>query len=306
MNGTGLIASEVKSRLDGVGYLADDGLATALSLALSLGQPLLLEGEPGVGKTSAAKALARALDTDLIRLQCYEGITASEALYEWNYQRQILAIRLAESRKEKLSDADLFTEEFLQERPILRAVRFQGPSAPVLLIDEIDRADDEFEALLFEFLGEASVTIPELGTFTALRRPAVVLTSNRSRELHDALRRRCLYHWIEFPEPARAAAILRRSVPAANEALLATTAAFVGQVRTLELDKAPGLAESIDWLSALANLGVSELSRAEVLRTLGTIAKTREDLLTIEAALGELGFDDSLSVKGEIGHEPGQ
>src|SRR5690606_10415395 len=164
----------------------------------------------GVGKTTAAKALARALGTPLIRLQCYEGLTASEALYEWNHQRQLLAIRLAEARHDRLADADLFTEEFLQERPILRAVRHRGPTPPVLLIDEIDRADDEFEALLFEFLGESSVTIPELGTFTAERPPIVVLTSNRSRDLHDALRRRCVYHWIDYPEPARAVAIVRR------------------------------------------------------------------------------------------------
>ena len=293
----------VRERLEKVDYLADEGLATALSLALSLGQPLLLEGEPGVGKTAAAKALARAFATPLIRLQCYEGITAAEALYEWNYQRQLLAIRLAESHSLKLSDADLFTEEFLQERPILRAVRFEGPLAPVLLIDEIDRADDEFEALLFEFLGESSVTIPELGTFTAQRRPTVVLTSNRSRELHDALRRRCLYHWIEFPEAERVAAILRRSVLEANEALIATTTAFVGRVRSLELDKAPGLAEAIDWLSALTSLGVSSLTRNDVVRTLGTIVKTRDDHLSVEMALGELGFDEDEPEKEESAYE---
>src|SRR3954451_24883758 len=211
---------EVRSRLDAVDYLVDDGLAMAVFLSLRLGKPLLLEGEPGVGKTAAAKALAAALDTPFIRLQCYEGLTAGEALYEWNYQRQLLAIRLAEARREKLSDADLFTAEFLQERPILRAVRHAGPTPPVLLIDEIDRADDEFEALLFEFLGEAAVTVPELGTFTARRRPVVVLTSNRSRELHDALRRRCLYHWIEFPSAPRAAEIVRRAVPAAADPLI--------------------------------------------------------------------------------------
>lgn len=282
--------ADLRRRLDEVGYLVDDGLATALSLALALGQPLLLEGEPGVGKTTAAKALAQALGAPFIRLQCYEGLTASEALYEWNYQRQILAIRLAESRHEKLSDADLFTEEFLQERPILKAVRFAGPVPPVLLIDEIDRADDEFEALLFEFLGEASVTVPEIGTFTADRLPTVVLTSNRSRELHDALRRRCLYHWIEFPDARRVAAILRRSVPAASAALVSSTTEFVSRVRTLELDKAPGLAESIDWLSALTALGVTELTKAHIVLTLGAIVKNPNDGNAVVTALGEPGF----------------
>ncbi len=281
---------ELQRRRDEVGYLADDGLATALSLSLALGQPILLEGEPGVGKTAAAKALSRALATPLIRLQCYEGVTAGEALYEWNYQRQILAIRLAESRHEQLRDADLFTEEFLQERPILKAVRARGPRPPVLLIDEIDRADDEFEALLFEFLGEASVTVPEIGTFTAERAPVVVLTSNRSRELHDALRRRCLYHWIEFPAAARVADILRRSVPAAGEPLVGSTTEFVGRLRSLDLDKPPGLAESIDWLSALSVLGVSELTEADVVRTLGAIVKTPDDSTSVLGALAGLGL----------------
>jgi MoxR-like ATPase len=281
---------DIQRRLDAVDYLVDEGMATAVYFALTLGQPLLLEGEPGVGKTAAAKALAKALGAPLIRLQCYEGLTVSEALYEWNYQRQLLAIRLAESRHERLADDDLFTEEFLQERPILRAIRYEGPVAPVLLIDEIDRADDEFEALLFEFLGESAITIPELGTFTAKRRPHVVLTSNRSRELHDALRRRCLYHWIDFPAPARAAEILRRTVPAANEPLIASTTEFVGRVRQLDLDKAPGMAETIDWVSALSALGISELVRDDIVRTLSAIAKTPDDRDTITGALGEMGY----------------
>ncbi len=283
--------SLVKEALDQLDYLVDEGLATAIYLSLALAQPLLLEGEPGVGKTTAAKALARALGTPLLRLQCYEGLTSAEALYEWNYQRQLLAIRLAESRGESIDDADLFTEEFLQERPILASVRAIGASAPVLLIDEIDRADDEFEAMLFEFLGEATVTVPEIGTFHAKRPPIVVLTSNRSRELHDALRRRCLYHWIDYPDPVRAVEILRRSVPASNEHLLTSASAFVRHVRTLDLDKPPGMAETIDWVSALSVLGVSELVRQDVVRTLGALAKTVDDRQAVLDSL-EVGDGD--------------
>ena len=276
----------VRRRLDAVDYLADDGMAMAVFLALELGKPLLLEGEPGVGKTAAAMARAGALDTTLIRLQCYEGLTPGEALYEWNYQRQLLAIRLAEARHASLTDADLFAAEFLQERPILRAVRHPGPVPPVLLIDEIDRADDEFEALLFEFLGESGITIPELGTFTATTPPIVVLTSNRSRDLHDALRRRCLYHWIDFPQMDRATEIVRRAVPGATEGLIRTATAFVGDVRALGLDKAPGMAEAIDWVAALSVLGAADLSADDVVRTIGTIAKTPDDRAAVAAALG--------------------
>ncbi|WP_207123034.1 AAA family ATPase [Actinocatenispora comari] len=286
-------AATLADRMQRVGYLVDEGLATALFFAVRLGQPVLLEGEPGVGKTTAAKALAGALDTTLIRLQCYEGLTASEALYEWNYQRQLLAIRLAESRGDRLRDADLFTAEFLSDRPILQAIRFAGPRPPVLLIDEIDRADDEFEALLFEFLGEAAVSIPEIGTFTARRRPIVVLTSNRSRELHDALRRRCLYHWIEFPAAARVAQILRRAVPGADGSLIASAADFVGRVRILELDKPPGLAEVIDWVSALSLLGVTELTRPAAERTLAALAKTADDRDTVADAFDALDEPDT-------------
>jgi MoxR-like ATPase len=279
----------VRRRFDEADYLTGEGLATAVYLALVLGLPLLLEGEPGVGKTSAAKALAQTMGSPLVRLQCYEGLTVGEALYEWNYQRQLLAIRLAEARGDRLAEADLFTEEFLQERAVLRCVRHRGPTPPVLLIDEIDRADDEFEALLFEFLGEGSVTVPELGTFTAARPPIVVLTSNRSRDLHDALRRRCLYHWIEFPAPARAADIVRRRVPGARAGLVAAATDFVAAARRLDLDKAPGLAETINWVAALSALGVGELVRDDVVRTLGALAKTPDDRELLVSALDAEG-----------------
>ena len=278
---------DVVRRFDDRDYLLDEGTATALYLAVELGRPLLLEGEPGVGKTTAAKALAAALGTELIRLQCYEGLAASEALYDWNYQRQLLAIRLAETRGETLREADLYTEEFLLERPVLRCVRHRGPTVPVLLIDEIDRADDEFEALLLEFLGEYSVTIPELGTLSAAQPPIVVLTSNRSRDLHDALRRRCLYHWIDYPDRDRAVAILRRTVPAANLALVESAADFVASVRRLDLDKAPGIAETIDWVSALVALGVADLVHPGAVATLTALAKTPDDRTTIRAEYEE-------------------
>ncbi len=283
-------ADDVRRRFAEADYLADEGTATAVFLALRLGLPLLLEGEPGVGKTDAAKVLARSLRRPLIRLQCYEGLTASEALYDWNYQRQLLAIRLAEAQHEKLSEADLFSEEFLLERPILRCVRDEGPEPPVLLIDEIDRADDEFEALLLEFLGEQSVTVPELGTFTAKQPPTVVLTSNRSRDLHDALRRRCLYHWLEFPSAERVVEILRRKVPAANVALVESATQFVGHVRGLDVDKAPGIAEAINWVAALSVLGVTGLVRDDVVATLGTLAKTPDDRDVVVGSLDSYVF----------------
>jgi MoxR-like ATPase len=283
-------ADDVRRGFDEHDYLADEGTSTAVFLALELGLPLLLEGEPGVGKTAAAKVLARTLGVPLIRLQCYEGLSASEALFDWNYQRQLLAIRLAEAQHEKLSEADLFSEEFLQERPILQCVRYDGPLPPVLLIDEVDRADDEFEALLLEFLGEGSVTVPELGTFTAARPPVVVLTSNRTRDLHDALRRRCLYHWLDFPSPERAVQILRRTVPHADVSLIESASQFVGHVRTLDVDKAPGIAEAINWVGALSVLGVTELVRDDVLTSIGALAKTPDDRELVARAADAYGF----------------
>ncbi|MFV4502400.1 AAA family ATPase [Mycobacterium tuberculosis] len=281
---------DVIRRFDEQNYLLDTGTASAIYLAVTLGRPLLLEGEPGVGKTTAAKTLAVVLDTTLIRLQCYEGLTANEALYDWNYQRQLLSIRLAEARGKGISDiseADLYTEAYLVDRPILRCVRHRGPTPPVLLIDEIDRADDEFEALLLEFLGESAVTVPELGTFLAECPPIAVLTSNRSRDLHDALRRRSLYHWIDYPGPDRAAAIVRRTVPGATAPLIENATQFVCTARDLDLDKPPGVAETIDWVAALVALGVADLTAADsspALASLGALAKTPDDRTQIRDA----------------------
>src|SRR6266566_3903132 len=272
--------------LDGADYLADEALATALFLAARMGQPILLEGEPGVGKTEAAKALAEALGTPLLRLQCYEGLTSSEALYEWNYPRQLLAIRLAEARGETLRDADLFSEEYLLARPLLAALDHPGPRPAVLLIDEVDRGDDEFEAFLFEMLAEAAVTIPELGTRRAQFPPVVVLTSNRTRDLHDALKRRCLYHWIDYPDNERVAASIRRRVPAAGETLAGQVARGVARLRGLDLAKPPGVAEAISWAGALNVLEAASLDDAAASRTAGAVLKYSEDL----QAVRETGF----------------
>jgi MoxR-like ATPase len=282
---------DVVRQFDAQDYLLDTGTASAIYLATVLGKPLLLEGEPGVGKTTAAKTLAAVLNTMLVRLQCYEGLTASEALYDWNYQRQLLAIRLAEARGSSMAEADLYTETYLVDRPILQCVRHRGPTPPVLLIDEIDRADDEFEALLLEFLGESAVTVPELGTFVAERPPVALLTSNRSRDLHDALRRRCLYHWIDYPEPSRAAAIVRRTVPGATTPLIEHATQFIRSARDLDLDKPPGVAETIDWVLALVSLGVADLTPADsvssALASLGALAKTPDDRTLIHNAFIE-------------------
>jgi MoxR-like ATPase len=278
--GAGDIADveDMRRRLDAVDYLADLGLATALFCAVRMPQPLLVEGEAGVGKTEAAKALARALDTPLVRLQCYEGIDAAEALYEWNYPRQLLGIRLAEAAGRDLDEDDLFGPDYLVERPLLRAIRHPGPRPVVLLVDEVDRADDEFEAFLLELLAESTVTIPELGTVRAIVPPVVVLTSNRTRDLHDALKRRCLYHWIDYPDLDRAVAVIRRRVPAASTTLAEQVAAAVQRLRSLDVQKPPGLAEAINWVATLGLLGLDRLDAEAADRTLGSVLKYREDL----------------------------
>jgi MoxR-like ATPase len=271
-------------RLAAADYLVDEGLATALFLSLRLPQPLLLEGEAGVGKTEAAKALATVLDTPLVRLQCYDGIDAAEALYEWNYPRQLLAIRLAEAQDKPLGEDDLFGPEYLIRRPLLRALQHPGPRPAVLLIDEIDRADDDFEAFLLELLAEAAVTIPELGTVRATHPPAIVLTSNRTRDLHDAVKRRCLYHWIDYPTPERELDIVRRRVRGAAESLAVQVVAAVARIRGADVQKPPGIAEAIDWLAALQVLGVGELDARTVDRTLGAVLKYGEDQDVVRAA----------------------
>jgi MoxR-like ATPase len=269
-------------------YLADRGLAVSLFLALTMRRPLLIEGEPGVGKTEVARTLARALPAELIRLQCYEGIDASQALYEWDYSRQLLYARTLEAdaadRAGRL--AELYGPEFLIERPLLRAVR--AGAGAVLLVDEIDRADEEFEAFLLEVLADAAVTIPEIGTIRADAPPVVILTSNRTRELHDALKRRCLYHWIDYPDLEREVAIIRVRAPEASEALARSVAETVARIRGLELAKRPGPAEAIDWTRALALLGAERVDEASARDTLGWAVKGRDDLELVRRRLPEV------------------
>jgi MoxR-like ATPase len=284
----------LRQRLGEVDYLADEGLATALFLSLRLPQPLLLEGEAGVGKTEAAKALAAALGTELIRLQCYEGIDSSEALYEWNYPRQLLRIRSSEATGERFEEEELFGREFLTPRPLLRAIEYEGPLPAVLLIDELDRADDDFEAFLFEMLAESSVTIPEIGTIRASHPPAVILTSNRTRDLHDALKRRCLYHWIDYPSPEREAEIVRRRVPGTAEQLANEAAEAVRRLRSSDVQKPPGIAETIDWVAALELLGVDHLDPTAAEATLGSVLKYRDDQeQVVEQGLDQLVGSDA-------------
>jgi len=265
-------------------YLADQGLATAIYLARTLPQPLMLEGEAGVGKTEVAKALADALGVPLVRLQCYEGIDAAQALYEWDYTRQLLHLRAADLRDG--AGRDIYSEEFLLERPLLRALRSEGKC--VLLIDEIDRADDEFEAFLLEILSDFQISIPELGVIHSATPPMVILTSNRTRELHDALKRRCLYHWIDLPEPLREVEIIRTRAPEVTEALARKVVRAAARLRRADLVKTPGVAETISWSRALQRLGTDRLDVGTVRLTMGAALKERDDLETAEGFIEEL------------------
>jgi MoxR-like ATPase len=270
----------VQSAFADHGYVADRDLATSVFLALALGRPLLLEGEAGVGKTEVARTLAAVLGGQLIRLQCYEGLDVNTAVYEWDYPRQMLEIRLLEARGEARSAAtrDIFGEEFLIRRPLLQALASRAAEAPVLLIDEVDRADEEFEAFLLEILSDFAVSIPEIGTIRAERPPRVILTSNRTREVHDALKRRCLYHWIDYPSVERELAILRARLPQVPDDLAREVVAFVQRLRTADLTKAPGVAETLDWSAALLALGARRHEPEQVEHTLGVLLKYQEDV----------------------------
>jgi MoxR-like ATPase len=277
----------VAEMLAGQGYVADRALATVVFLALRLGRPLFLEGEAGVGKTEIAKAIAAGLERRLIRLQCYEGLDAATAVYEWNFAEQMIAIRTAEAAggaDRAALHAELFSEEYLIARPLLEAMRPQPGGAPVLLIDEIDRADEPFEAFLLEALSDFQVTVPELGTIAAPEPPIVVLTSNRTREVHDALKRRCLYHWVDYPTFARELEILQARAPESSEALSREIVAFVQRLRTEDLFKKPGVAETIDWAKCLLALDVMELSPEVISDTLGALLKYQDDIQRLEGS----------------------
>ncbi len=277
---------EVQALLASQRYLADRGLATSIYLALQLRRPLLLEGEAGVGKTEVARALSSALEAELIRLQCYEGLDISQAAYEWNYARQLLEVRLMEASgtvDRQRASRELFSEAFLIERPLLRALTRRGPRPPVLLIDELDRADQEFEGFLLELLADFQITIPELGTIRAETPPIVLITSNRTRELHDALKRRCLYHWIDYPDFEKELAIVLARVPEAPRLLAEQVVSFVQGLREVELYKAAGVSETLDWMAALVALDRRELDEATVETTLGILLKNQEDIEKVRA-----------------------
>jgi MoxR-like ATPase len=284
----GVTPADVSAALTEHGYLPDEGLATAVFLAIQLRRPLLLEGEAGVGKTELAKVLSAWTGGELIRLQCYEGIDAAQAVYDWDYARQLLHLRAAEAtgetegRSSDAVEAELYQERFLIKRALLRAIANGDGPPPVLLIDEVDRADDEFEAYLLEVLSDFQITVPELGLYQAQTPPLVVLTSNRTRDVHDALKRRCLYHWVEHPDFEREVAIVRLRVPECSDELARQVAAAVEAMRDLNLYKPPGVAETIDWATALGKLGVSTLDERSVSTTLGTVLKYREDHQRVE------------------------
>ena len=286
---------EIEQRFRESGYIAGRDLATAVFLSLALGRPLLLEGEAGVGKTEVARVLAQVLGTELIRLQCYEGIDVSTAVYEWDYPRQMLEIRLLEARGEARSAAtkDIFSEEFLIRRPLLRAIEDHGGPPPVLLIEEVDRADEEFEAFLLELLSDFAVTVPEIGTLRAAHPPRVILTSNRTREIHDALKRRCLYQWIDYPTAERELAILLARQPKLPETLAREVVGFIQRLRQADLTKLPGIAETLDWAAALTALGARRLEAGQVEETLGVLLKYQEDVAAMRGGgartvLGEM------------------
>jgi MoxR-like ATPase len=281
--------NELQAALGTQSYLADRGLATSIHLSLSLDKPLLLEGEAGVGKTEVAKVLSSLLGRRLIRLQCYEGIDASQALYEWNYSRQLIAVRAMDATDAETHVQDLFGPDFLVERPLLAAIR-EGSGA-VLLVDELDRADDEFEAFLLEVLSEFAVTIPEIGRVAAETPPAVVVTSNRTRELHDALKRRCLYHWIDHPDLEREIQIVKVRAPHVSDALARDVSAAVLRLREMDLAKLPGVAETIDWANALASLGAERLDTSIAADTLGAVVKDHEDQQLVSARLADIVGD---------------
>ncbi|MDG1267368.1 MAG: MoxR family ATPase [Ilumatobacter sp.] len=296
--------SDVSTALSAQGYLPDDGISTSVFLAMTLERPLLLEGEAGVGKTELAKALSAATGGELIRLQCYEGIDVAQAVYDWDYSRQLLHLRAAEATGESTSmtsdalEAELYGERFMIKRALLRSIETIDGPPPVLLIDEVDRADDEFEAYLLEILSDFQVTIPEVGVFRAERPPLVVLTSNRTRDVHDALKRRCLYHWVEHPDFEREVAIVKLRVPSVEDGLARQVAAAVEALRGLNLYKPPGVAETIDWASALGRLGATQLDEELVANTLGSVLKYREDHQRVDqhgvAAVVKQAFEKGL------------
>jgi len=272
----------LENALAGHGYIAERGLTVAIHLAMEMGRPLFVEGEPGVGKTEIAKVLAAITGGELIRLQCYEGLDASHAIYEWDYAKQMLAIRMLEAKGEEIEPADIMSDQYLIARPLLQAIRRSAMDQPtVLLIDELDRADEEFEAYLLEILAEFQITIPEIGTVKAETPPVVIITSNRTREIHDAVKRRCIYHWIEYPSVEREIEILRAKVPDIGDALSRQLAEAMAKLRNLDLFKPPGVAETIDWAKALAILGEQHLSPQVVDATLGVVVKYEEDLDTV-------------------------